>query len=161
MFRHTLLAALCLLPALPALASADTGGKGKKVAYAVHDGQFEKNNSGLKGDASYLLIADRAAFDKIFGSAFTMGKKPNVVPKDAFEKKLVAAVVKRGNAVWKYEVESVTAEGGSLYVRYRATEGKAGTATFASPLIITVDKGAVKKAVFIENGKEVGTAEAK
>ena len=50
------------------------------IDYTLHSGYFEKNNSGLKGEASYLAIADRQTFDKVFGVAFTMGKKPNVLP---------------------------------------------------------------------------------
>ena len=119
-------------------------GADEKVEFTLHSGHFEKNNAGLKGDASFLLIAD---------------KKPNLVPKGAFEKKLVAAVIHRGNAMWTYDVEKVSTEGETLTVRYKAVEGKAGSAKFASPMILTVDKGKIKKVVFVENGKEVGAAE--
>ncbi|MFO0803568.1 MAG: hypothetical protein U0791_10685 [Gemmataceae bacterium] len=129
-----------------------------KVEYTRHTGHFEKNNAGLKDEPSLLLIADQKRFDAIFGSAFTMGAKPNVVPNGAFEKKIVAAVIHRGNAVWTYEVEKVTVQGGTLTIRYKATEGKASTAKFASPLIVSVDKGAIKKVMFVENGKDIGSA---
>ncbi len=129
-----------------------------KVDFDVHNGHFESNKSGLKGEASYLAFTDRAAFDAVFGVAFTMGKKPNIVPKDAFEKKLVVAVIKRGNAPVEYKAEQVTTADGKLYVEYTATAKGATTATFASPLILSLDKGKYTSVVYIENGKQVGTA---
>jgi hypothetical protein len=159
MTRPALFAVAVALLAAPA--GADEA-KGEKVEFAVHDGQFEKNNAGLKGDQSFLLITTRAGFDKVFGAAFVMGKKPNVVPKDAFDTRVVAATIKRGNAVTTYEVQKVTLDkDGTLYVRYTATAGPPGTATFASPLIVTAPKDKVKKVAFVENGKTAGTAEAK
>ena len=134
--------------------------KGAKVEFDVHTGHFEKNNSGLKGDASFLAFTDRPAFDKIFGVGATM-KKQNFVPRDAFDKKMVVAVIHRGKAIWTYKVEKVTADGDTLYVQYEATPGKEGTATYASPLIVSVDKGKYTSVVFIENGKKAGTASIK
>lgn len=127
--------------------------KGKEVEFDVHNGQFERNDSGLKGDASYLAFTDRAAFDKIFGIGRVMGKQ-NFVPKDAFDKQMVVAAIKRGNALIEYKVEKVTAEDGTLYVKYTAKPlGAGGTATYNSPLIVSVDKDKYNTVVFIENGK--------
>ena len=107
--------------------------KNVKVEYELNTGYFEKNNSGLKGDASYLAFTDKAAFDAVFGVGRTMGPKPNFVEKDAFKKNLVVlAVIKRGNAVTEYKVDQVTAGDGTLYVQYTATE-KPGAATARSP----------------------------
>src|SRR5437763_1962390 len=93
--------------------------KGEKIEFTVHGGHFEKNNAGLKGDQSFLLFSDREAFDKVFGAGFVMGKKPNVVPKDAFDKSAVVAVVTRGKAITTYDVEKVTLDkDGTLYVQY-------------------------------------------
>jgi hypothetical protein len=135
-------------------------GKNAKVEYDVHTGHFEKNNSGLKGDASYLAFTDKAGFDAVFGSAAVMGKKFNWVPKDAFDKKIVVAVIKRGDTPVDYKVEQVTAGDGTLYVQYTATaKGNAGgAAKFASPLIVSVDKGKYTSVEFIENGKKAGSA---
>jgi hypothetical protein len=156
----TLLVALAVL-ALPLLARAapapdeDTA-KGKEVKYEVHNGHFQKNDAGLKGDASYLVFTDREAFDKVFGAAATM-RKQNFVPKDAFDNQMVVAVIKRGNAVTEYKVEKVTADEGTLYVQYTAKMGTPGSATFASPLIVSVDKDKYTSVVFIENGKKAAT----
>jgi hypothetical protein len=151
-----LLTVAALALALP-LSGAE--GKNAKVEFDVHAGHFEKNNSGLKGDASFVAFTDRAAFDAIFGIARTMGAPPNFVPKDAFDKKIVVAVIKRGGTPVEYKVEQVTAREGTVYVQYTAKEkGNAGTAKFASPLIVSVDKGDFKTVDFIENGKSAGSA---
>jgi hypothetical protein len=151
-----LLTTLAALVALAAVNAAE--GKMAKVDFVAHDGHFESNKSGLKGDASYLAITDRAGFDAVFGSLAVMGKKFNYVPKDAFEKKMVVAVIKRGNAPVEYKVEQVTTADDKLYVQYKATAKDPTTAKFASPLILTVEKGKYTSVVFIENGKQVGTA---
>jgi hypothetical protein len=134
--------------------------KGDKVDFKVHSGYFEKNNSGLKGDESLLAFTDQKSFDQIFGVGFTMGKKPDVLPKDAFDSKMVVAVIRRGDAPSTYKVDKVTADGDTLYLQFEATSKKGdGSAKFASPLIVSVDRGKYKTVVFLENGKKVGTAD--
>ena len=45
------------------------------------------------------------------------------------------------------------------YLQYTATpQESSGTATFATPLILSVDKGKYTSVAFIENGKKAGTA---
>jgi hypothetical protein len=113
------------------------------------------------GDVSYLAITDQAAFDKTFGVGFVMGKKPEVLSKDAFDKQMVLSVIRRG-PVYAYSDVSVAAADGVLYVQFTSdTKGAGGTAKFSSPLIVTVEKGKWKSAVFVEGGKKVGTVELK
>lgn len=132
--------------------------KGTPVDYTVHTGYFEKNDSGLKDRVSYLAITGREVFDKLFGAAYTMGKAPKVLPANAFDSRMVIAVVKRGSEVWQYEVQGMVAIGNTLILRYEAwSKGGAG-ARFASPLVISLPKGPYRSVAFIENGKEVGTA---
>jgi hypothetical protein len=155
---RTALFAIALV-SLAGVGRAADEAKGEKVEFAVHTGHFQKNDAGLKGDQSFLLLTTPEGFDKVFGAGFVMGKKPNVVPKDAFDKHVVAATIKRGNAITTYDVEKVTLDkDGTLYVQYKATAGPPGTATFASPLIVSAPKDKVKKVEFIENGKSAGTA---
>lgn len=142
--------ALCVVLAVAGLAAARQ--LGDTVTYVRHDGHFEKNTSELKGDSSYLVIASREEFDKVFGAGFTMGKKPNVVPADAFEKNLVLAVIKRGPAVTTYSQIGIF-EAGPVDVRFKSETGPAGTARFASPLVLTIPKAGVKEVRFLENGK--------
>jgi acetyl esterase len=133
-------------------------GTAMPVDYAVHSGHFEKNDSGLKGVASYLLLDNRKSFEKIFGVAFTAGPKPNIVAADAFTARSVVAVIKRGGEVWDYKVEGVTSEEDRLTVRYTATAKDGSGARFASPLVVSVPKKAYKQVLFIENGQQVGEA---
>jgi hypothetical protein len=152
--------------ALPAVAVARADDKakadepkGKEVKAETHTGHFESNKSGLKGDASFLAFTDAKAFDAVFGKARTMGAKPNYVEDGTFEKKVVIATIQRGNKMVTYKVDKVTAADGTLYVAYTTTTKDGGTATYASPLIVSVDKDKYKTVVFIENGKKVETAE--
>ncbi len=131
---------------------------GQPVPYTVHSGYFERNDSGLKGASSCLAIRDRAVFDRTFGVAFTQGKKPNVLPANAFDSRMVAGLIKRGDRVWEYRVEGVTADEGTLSVQYQATPRDGGGATFASPLIVSVPSGPYRTVRFIENGREIGKA---
>ena len=132
----------------------------KQIEYHVYGSYFESNQSGLKGDATSIIAClDQDAFDNVFHPAAVMRKKQEFLPKDAFDKQFVVAVIKRGKATWDFKVESVTAEKDTVFVRYKGEEQKSsGTATFATPLIIALDKGSYTSVVYIENGKEIGKA---
>ena len=153
---------LALAGVLCAAAAAGAKAKGEKVPFKVYTrAYFESNKSGLKDrPASYLAFTEQKAFDRVLRPVPPLGaKKPAYLPRNVFASKLVVAVIKRGDRVWDYKVEKVTADGGTLYVQYKASgKGGGGSATFASPLIVTVDGGKYTSVVFIENGKKVGTA---
>jgi monofunctional biosynthetic peptidoglycan transglycosylase len=140
-------------------APLDAPAEAAPVAFVVHSGHFERNDSGLTGPTSTLVIDDRPAFDRLFGVAFTMGPRPNVVPGDAFDTRAVVAVIKRGGEVWEYTVQGVTEQDGVLTVRYTATSEDGRGARFASPLVVSVPKGTFRQVVFREGGEEVGKAE--
>jgi hypothetical protein len=150
------LAAVLLAAPGKAIAAAEkVAATGEKLAYEVHSGYFESNQSGLKGESSYLTFTDPKAFEKVFGIGVVMGKKPRLLPKDAFESHLVVAVIKRGKSIWDYKVEKVTEDEGTVYVQYTASpRDGGGSATFASPLILSVPKGKYSSVVFLENGKK-------
>src|SRR5262245_22912648 len=154
---------MCLAAGLGLLLAAGLGAwadeaKGEKVSFDNYPSYFESNKSGLKGDSSYLFFTDEASFAKIFQPVPPTGaKKPYLLPEKAFDKFDVIAVVKRGNATTEYLVEKVKDDKGTLYVQYQAKTGQPGTATFASPLIVSVPKGKYTSVVFIENGKTVET----
>jgi len=133
---------------------AKRAAEGDKVEFDLHNGYFLSNRSGVKGPATYLVVTDPDQFAKLFGKGVVMGKKYNFLPAGAFDSKMVVAAVKQGNQVWTYKMDKVTAKDGVLYVQYEATAGAAGTATFASPMIVSVPKGDYKSVVFVENGKE-------
>ena len=124
-----------------------------------YESYFEKNNSGLKGDKSFLMLGSQKQFDKVFGAAATMGQN-SFLPDDAFKSKIVVAVLKRGN-LRRYENIKVTTEKGKLLVWYDAADEAPSGATFSSPLILAVNKGKYKEVVFMENGKRTGVARLK
>ena len=160
MLRRLLAAFFLFAP----VAVADDKKEDKKgPEFVVHTGHFEKNNSGLKDEPSLLLITSSDDFEKVFGTVPPAGlggggKKNNPVKKDDFDTEVVAAVIKRGKAITTYTEVSTKTDGETLTVSCKSVEGNAGTATFASPLIVSVPKGKVKTVVFVENGNEIGTA---
>lgn len=152
--------AFALLAALPCTLFAEDK---KEPGFTVHTGHFEKNNSGLKDEPSLLLLTDFDSFDKAFGTIPSAGlgggvRKNNPVTKQVFDTQLVAAVIKRGKAITAYTEVSTKTDGDTLTVAFKSEAGKPGNATFASPLVVSVPKGKVMKVVFVENGKEIGTA---
>ncbi len=124
----------------------------RDVAFQRHDSSyFEKNNSGLKGEKSYLVINSRRRFDEVFGPAATMGQN-SFLPPDAFKSKIVVAAIKRGS-MRRYGDVNVTAKGRTLTVSYTTQDDAPGSAAFSSPLILAVDKGRYRQVVFMENGR--------
>lgn len=146
-----------LCAAVLALGAASAAEGGRAVPFHAYSAYFEKNSSGLSGKASYLALTSREAFDRVFGPAATMQAK-EFLPADAFERRLVVAVIKRGGEVWTYDLKEVTSEGGTLTVRYEARAKPGGGARYASPLIVAADRGDYNTVVFVENGKRVGQA---
>jgi hypothetical protein len=139
-------------------AVAQDTGKPAKIEFVHYKGYFEKNNSGLKGESSYLVISTAADFDKYFGFGRVMGPKPVTLPTNAddFKKLLVIAAIKRGNVITEYTVESVTASGETLTINYKAVaKGVPGNASFASPMVVSIPAGKYTKVEFNENGKVV------
>jgi|HubBroStandDraft_6_1064221.scaffolds.fasta_scaffold18025_3 hypothetical protein len=137
-------------------AFTQTGAPEPDVDFKRYDSYFERNDSGLKGETSYLVITNRAQFDAVFGGAATMSTtKDSFLPDRAFDGKIVVATIRRGDYVRKYDVTKVNASEGNLYVWYKVTDGKKGSATYYSPLILTVEKSNYSKIVFMEDGKKV------
>ncbi len=140
---------------LAAALGAGAGEAGKKVDYDTgYKAYFVKNNAPVKDYPAHLVLTDKKQFDRVFGVGFTM-KKPKTIAPGAFETKIAVIVIKKGNAITKYTVQQVTVAKGELRVQYDAKEGQAGTATFASPLIVMVAGRDYTRVVFVENGKEV------
>lgn len=131
------------------------------VDFRQAGGYFEKNDSGLKGDRSYLAFVSQQQFDKVFGAAATMDTgESDFLSDDEFKSKFVVAVIKRG-ARRSYNNVKVTTEKGKLYVWYDAEDRQPDGAVFSTPLIVSLDKGKYKEVVFMENGKKSGTVRVK
>jgi hypothetical protein len=172
---------------LPLAAGATQGQKttpkGKKVEFKVHSGYCERAEHAraerLKaqkektlGIVSFLAFTDQDSFDKAFGktpskedltnflpNGEAKGKKPNLLPKDVFDKKMVVATTARGPNISAYRVVKVTADGDTLYVQYLEQSAFAGNnRIWSSPLILSVDKGPYTSVVFILGNKKYGTA---
>ncbi len=120
---------LALIAAFAPAPDADV----KKVEYKVHANYFENRENGLHGSTSYLAITERESFDRTFGVGLVRGQMTQVLPRDAFETRFVAAVIKRGTSIWEYKVEKLTADGDTLAVRYQATEHTGGVAETGRP----------------------------
>ena len=175
--------AVLLAPASGPAPAADkkAEAKGKKVEYQVHSGYLMRLKAYLDARAAdksklslscFMAFTDQNSFDKAFGKSDggqvnlndfipngeAKGAKPKFLPKDTFDKKLVVAAIHNGMRIWKYKVAKVTAAGDTLYVRYEATSTVGYPNSYACPLIVSVDKGKYASVVFIENGKEFGTA---
>jgi hypothetical protein len=175
--------AVLLAPASGPAPAADkkTEAKGKKVEYEVHSGYLMRLKAYLDARAAdksklglsyFMAFTDQDSFDKVFGKSDggkvnlnefipngeAKGVKPKFLPKDAFDKKLVVAASHHGQRIWKYKVAKVTADGDTLYVQYQADSTVGYPNGYACPLIVSVGKGKYASVVFIENGKEFGTA---
>ena len=50
----------------------------------------------------------------------------------------------------------MTAKNGELYVWYKVKDQESSSATFASPLILAVDKNNYSQIIFMEDGKRAG-----
>jgi hypothetical protein len=173
---------------LPLAAGSTLGGdkfepKGKKVEFKVHSGyceraeharaeQIKAQKKKTLGNVSFLAFTDQDSFDQAFGktpdkedlntflpNGEAKGKKPNLLPKNAFDRKIVVATTIRGANISAYKVVKVTADGDTLYVQYQETSTFAGNnRIWSSPLILSVDKGPYASVVFILGKKKYGTA---
>jgi hypothetical protein len=149
-----------LLPALLLAACADKPVTETLYAAKLHGPFFESNKSGLKGEASYLAFTDRKKFDAVLRLVPpTGGRRATPLPADAFEKSVVLAVIRRGTQTYRFSGKKVSETEGVLTFAFTSEpEARFGdTATFATPFVVTVQKGKYRSVEFVENGKKVAT----
>lgn len=127
------------------------------VKHDTYGGYFASNKFEPDAAQSFVAISDQQRFDEVFGVAFVMRDKAHRLPKDAFANLMVLATVKRGGAIWEYQVQEVVEKQGQLEIRYAAKSKPQQGATFASPLIVSVPKKKYESVTFVENGKPVKT----
>jgi hypothetical protein len=125
------------------------------IAFDTYSGYFVSNKFEPDAPASFVVIADQKTFDTIFGIAAVMGDQSHRLPADAFESKIVVAVIKRGKAVTQFTVEHVAQHDAILTVHYSTRQTPSDSADFACPLIISVSKGTYTAAQFVEDAKTV------
>ncbi len=153
--RNALMAFVAILVLVGIATSADP----TRVRFDTHDGYFVSNKFEPDAPTSFVVINDQKAFDAVFGAAFVMRDKSHRLPPDAFNTKIVVAAIHRGKAVWRYKTEGVEAQDGTLIVRYSTTSTPSETASFACPLIVSLDKGNYAVVQFMENDKAVKKVE--
>ena len=160
MKRIFYLLAMMILLSAPQAFAQEGGGEGHELEFQRYDSSyFEKNNSGLEGEKSYLVLTDKEQFEKVFGPAARMSKN-TFLPPDTFESKIIVATIKRGS-MRRYSDVTLTEKGGELLVSYTAIDDKPGSATYRVPLILAVDKGEYDEVVFMENGERAGAVKLK
>ncbi len=125
------------------------------VKFDSYNGYFVSNQFEPDAKESFVVFVNQQAFDKCFGVAFVMGDKSHRLPKDVFETQQVIGAIKRGSSIWDYSVKKVVESNDELEVHYSAKEMKQPSATFASPLIVSVPKKSYKSISFVENGKVI------
>jgi hypothetical protein len=125
--------------------------RGKKVKYQLHSGYTVVPGSGLHGSPALAVFTDPSVFDKVLSKDNKKGKKVNLLPEDAFDKKMVVAAVFQGNNIFTYKVVKVTADGETLYVQFQWTSrlGDNPTQSYVSPLLLSVDRGEFSSVVFL------------
>jgi hypothetical protein len=125
------------------------------IPFDIHDGYFVSNKFEPNEPESFVVLKDQTAFDQVFGTAFVMNDKSHRLPANAFEAKMVLAVVHRGKATWEYAVQGVSSEKGVLTIRYTATSKPSDSTEFACPLLVSMPKADYAAVEFVENGKVV------
>lgn len=139
----------------------------RKVAFQsfAEANYFERNDSNLKGNSSYLVFANAETFERIFSPAATSGDNL-FMPDNVFDSKLVIAMIKRGESIYKYDLKKVTAKNKKLYVWYDAAPKNPaavektrddGSYSYATSCFLTVDKSSYTDVIFMENGKKAGS----
>jgi hypothetical protein len=141
--------------------AAHEAGQETKMAFDTYSGYFVSNKFEPNAAESFAVISDQSQFDKIFGVAMVMGDKSHRLAPDAFQSKVVLAVVKRGKAVWEFRVESVIVSDKVVTLRYSTTSKKSDSAEFAKPLIVLIPKVKYTAVRFVENNNLVKTIEEK
>jgi inhibitor of cysteine peptidase len=125
------------------------------LPYEIYEAPyFVKNTFEPNAPQSFAVIRTMEQFNAVFGVGMVMGGPRPQIKAETFESRIVVVTVKRG-PMCSYKVESVTAKGAGLQVRYEAKVEPPGSATFAVPLILAVPKGNSASVTFVENGKEV------
>jgi hypothetical protein len=86
-----------------------------------------------------------------------MGRN-NFLPSNTFNTKVVFAAIARGHFLRAYDHPKVTVKDGTIYAWYKVKDARQKNATFASLLILAVDKAQYSEVIFMEGGKRVGAA---
>ena len=125
------------------------------IHHTVYDGYFVSNEFEPNIPASFVVLQDQAAFDRIFGVAAVMFDRSHRLQAKAFRSNMVIAVVHRDRANITYRNVLVTRDGTILRVNYTTKEQRSPLTEYASPLILSVPRDTYSAVSFIENDKTV------
>lgn len=76
-----------------------------RLAFDAYSGYFVSNRFEPDAADSFVAIADQKRFDEVFGVARVMDDQSHHLPENVFASSLIVAAVKRGKAVWEFQVE--------------------------------------------------------
>jgi len=130
------------------------------IAFVRHEGHFERNDSGLKGAKSFLVVDNLEKFESIFGvAALGLGptRKQNFVTNETFEEHMVLAAIYRGTSEPNISDINIRLEQETLVIRYKLKPGRDAGFAMNVPLILSIPKQKYQKIEFYENGKLVST----
>ena len=131
----------------------------RAVEYDVYSGYFVSNQFEPDAATSFVVIADQATFDRIFGVAQVMRDQSHRLPPHLFDSHIVLAVIKRGKEMWHLKAKQVSVQNHTLTLGYVAHPKQSGSATFATPLIVSVPRGDYISIRFSENGTPIKTVD--
>ncbi len=151
-------------PAAPAATPAPAAAA--EVAYWLGEGYFVKNTHPIPaGGGDCLWLATQDAFDAVFQKTPPLMGGVRMAPVNLADS-VALAVIYQGRSVPEMMVTSVAVKDGGVEIAYKLVKPADGSAVFAVPLIVVIEKAALEKAGgaksvrFIENGKPIGTAAA-
>lgn len=136
----------------------------QKLSFVQHEGHFERNDSGLTGQKSFLAFDQLDKFEKIFGTAaLGLGptKKKNFVTQETFKDRLILAAIYRGKSIPKITHIEVDIENGTISVKYRLEPSPDAAFNVSAPMILSIMKTEYQKIEFYENDTLVATLKPK
>ncbi len=125
------------------------------VPSVVYNGYFVSNEFEPKAADSFIVIKDRAAFDRVFGVAAVMFDRSHRLQANTFRNQMVIAAIHRGHANVSYRNVHVTRDGTVFCVSYRTKQQLSALTEYTSPLILSVPSYSYSAVLFIENDKPV------
>ena len=131
------------------------------VAAKVHSGHFVSNQYKPQDALTLAVFSTSAEFKAAFGTAaFGLGaggKRLDYVGDAAFADGVVAALIRRGNTLYSYQLASTAkTDEGVLTLNILSAGKPDAAATFASPLIVSLPRAGVTHVRFVENDKVLG-----
>lgn len=137
---------------------------GEKIPFIQHEGHFERNDSRLTGQKSFLAFDQFDKFEATFGvAALGLGptKKKNFVTQETFNNRLVLAAIYRGKSVPNITDIEVSLENGTISVKYQLESSPEVGFNVSVPMTLSIPKTECRTIEFYENDRLVATLKPK